>query len=236
MRIFIIVLLVISVNLNAQTLESFLTETNNFLSENVIRGKVDYYNIKKDINTLDKILAISNDLDLENISDNEYKVFWINLYNLCVIKGVTNDLKISSPLDVNGFFDVITYKVGHKNITLNDIENKLLRDKYSDPRFHFVLVCGAIGCPILINEAYMPDTIEQQLEAQTIKAINNPEFVKINRKKKKIEISEIFKWYKQDFVMNGTEIDFINLYLKEPISSKFKLSYYPYNWKLNIKE
>ncbi|WP_296352222.1 DUF547 domain-containing protein [Winogradskyella sp.] len=232
----IVVLFLLSINLNAQDLESFFTQTNDFLSKNVKDGKVDYHSIKKDIKTLDKIIALSNDLVLENINDNQYKAFWINIYNLCVIKGITNNLKINSPLDVNGFFDTITYQVGRKKIALNDIENKLLRDKYNDPRFHFVLVCGAIGCPVLLNEAYMPNTIDQQLEAQTTKAVNNSEFIKINRKKKRIEVSEIFKWYKKDFVMNGTEIDFINKYLKEPVSSKFKLSYYSYNWKLNIKK
>lgn len=232
----IIVLFLLSINLNAQDLESFFTQTNDFLFKNVKDGKVDYYNIKNDLKALDIIIGMSNDLVLEDVNDNEYKAFWINIYNLCVIKGITNNLKINSPLDVNGFFDTITYQVGGKKITLNDIENKLLRDKYNDPRFHFVLVCGAIGCPELIDTAYMPNTIDQQLEAQTVKAINNSDFIKINRKKKKVEVSEIFKWYKEDFVINGTEIDFINLYLKEPISSKFKLSYYSYNWKLNIKK
>ena len=98
------------------------------------------------------------------------------------------------------------------------IENKLLREKFNDPRVHFVLVCGAIGCPPLINYAYRPDTLEKQLDAQTRSAING-NFIKVHSKKKKLEVSEIMKWYRSDFIQNGTtEIDFINTYRNEKLS------------------
>ena len=42
------------------------------------------------------------------------------------------------------------------------------------------------------------------------------------------------EWYKEDFTMNGTtEIDFINKYRVEKVAEKSKLSYFPYNWKVN---
>lgn len=230
-----ILFLLLSIKINAQTLETFFNDTNKFLAEYVIDGKVDYEKISENQTSLDHIINMSNELNLNNITDNQYKALWVNLYNLCVIKVVVNNIKINSPLDVNGFFDKIVYRIGGRELTLNDIENQLLRKKFDDARLHFVLVCGAIGCPELIDTAYTPEMINQQLDTQTIKAINNPEFIRINRKKKRIAVSEIFKWYKEDFTINGTEIDFINLYLNEPIPSNFKLGYYSYNWKLNKK-
>ena len=108
-----------------------------------------------------------------------------------------------------------------------------LRAKFKDARFHFVLVCGAIGCPPLISKAYLPNTLETQLETQTKIALNGT-FLKVNTKKKHVEGSEILKWYKEDFTMNGTkELDFINKYRTEKIPSNFKLSYFTYNWNLN---
>ena len=42
------------------------------------------------------------------------------------------------------------------------------------------------------------------------------------------------EWYKEDFTMKGTsEIDFINKYKTEKLEGKYKLSYFPYDWKLN---
>ncbi len=95
------------------------------------------------------------------------------------------------------------------------------------------MVCGAICCPPLINKAYFPNILEAQLETQTKIALNGS-FLKVNIKKKPVEGSEILKWYKEDFTMNGeTEIDFINKYRTDQILNDFKLSYFSYNWNLN---
>ena len=141
---------------------------------------------------------------------------------------------MKSPLDKAGFFDKVSYNIAGKNVTLNTIENKLLRAVFNDARLHFVLVCGAKGCPPLIPTAYLPDILEQQLQKQTELAINGTSFIKVNSKNKRVEGSEILKWYKDDFVKKGqSEIDFLNQFRTEKISTKFKLTYSSYNWTLN---
>ena len=58
----------------------------------------------------------------------------------------------------------------------------------------------------------------------------------MNIKKKRVEASEILKWYKEDFTLNGTsEIDFINTYRTEKIPDNYKLTYFTYNWSLNTR-
>ncbi len=155
---------------------------------------------------------------------------------MSVIKGIINNFPTKSPLDDKGFFDKTKYKLAGKSITLNDIENTILRAEFKDPRFHFVLVCGAIGCPPLINEAYMPGTLDALLTKQTKLALNGNYFIKVNDKKKTVEGSEIMKWYIEDFTMNGgSEIDFINTYRDEKVPSNYKLTYSKYDWNLNKK-
>jgi hypothetical protein len=223
----------ITFSVTAQDLDLFLTQTNAFLGKHVSNGKVDYASINKDQSDLDELLKIASTITVKSTDANNYKAFWINAYNISVIKGIINNYPTKSPLDTTGFFDKTTYDLGGKEITLNDIEHKLLRAKFKDARFHFVLVCGAVGCPPLISEAYMPKTLEAQLERQTVKALNGS-FLKVNTKKKKVEASEIMKWYKEDFTMDGmTEIEFINKYRTEKIPSNFKLTYFTYNWNLN---
>jgi hypothetical protein len=95
-------------------------------------------------------------------------------------------------------------------------------------------VCGANGCPPITNFAYTPENLEQQLEQQTKLAINNPDFIKVNVKSKKVEISQIFEWYKEDFISTKSSyIDFLNKYKSEPIPTNFKVAFYTYDWSLN---
>ena len=180
-----------------------------------------------------EVLKTAEKISITKDNANNYQAFWINAHNLSVIKGIIDNYPTNTPLDHKGFFETKTYSLAGKKITLNDIEHKLLRAEFKDPRFHFVLVFGAIGCPPLISNAYMPDTLNKQLEAQTKLAINGV-FLKVNAKKKRVEASQIMEWYKEDFTMNGTtEIDFINKYRVEKVAEKSKLSYFPYNWKVN---
>jgi len=228
-----LVALLMTFSLSAQDLETFFSKTNTFLGEHVKNGKVAYADINKDPSGLNELLKIAEGITVKVSDAKNYQAFWINAYNLSVIKGIIDNYPTKSPLDDKGFFDKTTYSLAGKNITLNHIENKLLRAKFNDARFHFVLVCGALGCPPLVNKAYMPNTLEAQLETQTKIAINGS-FLKVNTKKKTVEVSEIMKWYKDDFTKDGmSEIDFINKYRTEQITDKFKFSYFTYNWSLN---
>ena len=119
-------------------------------------------------------------------------------------------------------------------MSLKYIEKNMLRKVMKDPLLNFVLVCAANGCPPLINKAYMPEYIEDQLENQTKISINNPNFIRINEKTKIIEVSEIFDWYKDDFLDNNARIiDFINKYRKEKLDESFTVAFYKYDWSLN---
>ena len=233
MKKFILLLALLFLNVSiAQDLNTFFSKANTFLNEYVKDGKVDYQSISDNQSNLDELLTIAKSISVETSDTKNYQAFWINAYNLAVIKGIIDNYPIQSPLDKQGFFDKIKYRLGGKDLTLNDIEHNLLRANFKDPRFHFVLVCGAIGCPPLISEAYTPDKLNAQLDRQTKEAING-NFLRINHKKKRVEGSEILKWYKEDFILEGNEIDFINKYLTNKIPTNYKLSYFSYNWNLN---
>ncbi len=231
-KIFTIVLLLnFSWGSYSQDLNDFFQKADTFFQTHVKNGKVAYDDIHDNTNNLNELLALAKQISVSKTDSDAYQAFWINAYNLSVIKGLITNYPINSPLDKSGFFDKTTYALGGMDITLNDIENKLLRAQFNDARFHFVLVCGAIGCPPLISKAYQPATLDKQLQQQTITALNDPKFIMV--KKGKVALSEIFKWYKEDFVLNGNEIDYINAFRKVPLNSDSKITYYPYNWKIN---
>ncbi len=218
---------------HAQGTADFFLETDTFLKAHVKDGRVDYKAIKDDSSQLNELLGMAENIAVSVENKEEYQAFWINGYNLLVIKGIVENYPLKSPLDVNGFFDKTKHAIGGENITLNDIENKRLRAVFpKEPRFHFVLVCAGLGCPPIIASAYKPETLDAQLETQTKSALNDPNFIQVN--KNKVKISQIFEWYKGDFTQDGqTLADFINKYRSEKLPGNAKVSYYPYDWTLN---
>lgn len=217
----------------SQDVNLFFEKANTFFKTNVAGGKVAYSEIHSNQEGLNEVLRLAETVSVRKDDTKMYQAFWVNAYNLSVIKGVIDNYPTKSPLDNAGFFDKVTYSLSGKTITLNDIEHKLLRTQFNDPRFHFVLVCGAVGCPSLISQAYLPNTINEQMDIQTKIALNGS-FLRINDKKKRVMASQIMEWYKDDFRINGgREIDFINTYRTHKIPNNYKLSYFPYDWSLN---
>ena len=227
----IIILFITAISLG-QNPTTFINKANDFFNSNVTNGRVNYKGIKNDPAALNELLALAKDVRVTKGDATNYQAFWINAYNISVIKGIVSKYPVKRPTDIGGFFDKTTYSLGGKEITLNDIENKMLRAVFpKEARFHFVLVCAGLGCPPIINAAYMPSTLEKQLQQQTVIALNNPDFIKV--KGNKVQISQIFEWYKKDFTQYGSEIAYINKFRKSPIDAGAKVSYYPYNWSLN---
>lgn len=232
--LFILLLILSFSESSAQGLESFFKDADVFFDSYVSDGKVDYKAIVEAPSQLNSLLEKAKKIEVSASDVTTYQSFWINAYNLSVIKGIINNYPIKSLLDKKGFFDKITYDVGNTSITLNDIENKKLREAFKkEARFHFVLVCAGLGCPPIINKAYKPETLETQLQKQTEIALNDPKFIRV--KGNKVQLSQIFEWYKGDFTQDGTEIEYINKFRKEAIPENAKVSYYNYDWRLNEK-
>lgn len=217
----------------AQSLNTFFGHADDFFHKYVQDGKVDYHRVASD-NSFDELVNEIATSDLSQVTDMERQAFYINSYNLLVIKGVVDEYPLKSVLSVNGFFKQNKFLVAGEKVTLEHIEQVKLLKEYSDPRFHFVLVCGAIGCPPITNFAYQPEKLNEQLAQQTHLAINNPVFIRVNEEKSNLELSSIFNWYQKDFGGSlKSVIEFINVYRVTPVSKDNKVSYYEYDWSLN---
>ncbi len=211
--------------------ELFFSQANDFFDMYVENGLVKYGQIKNDESKINDLVAYIGNADVSNFSADEKMAFYINAYNLLVINQVLDKYPLASPMKVPGFFDGKKHLVAGKKQTLNNLENNKIRT-FKDPRIHFVLVCAAVGCPKIAKFAYTPDKLEAQLTMQTKLALNNPEFVIVDENK--VKISEIFKWYRQDFGKSDKDlINFINKYRDTDLPEKTKLSYYTYDWKIN---
>ncbi len=209
--------------------DDFFDRTDGFLAEHVSFGRVDYQSIN--VSELDSLVSFLGTADFENEDLDTKKAFLINTYNLLVIKQVVDNYPINSPMAVDGFFKSNEYQVGGKAMTLNYLENDLMRAKYPDPRYHFVLVCGAIDCPPIDNKAFRPESLETHLETRTANALNNESFV--FEEEGKVYLSQIFEWYSVDFGGNTKEVlNYINGYRTVPFETT-KTTFYDYDWTLN---
>lgn len=229
MRLILICFLSVSFSVYSQTI---FNTSNDFFQTYVKNGEVDYRSIKAtEIKELTELFSTQN---ISNWSEVQKKVFYINAYNFYVVKIVKENYPVNSPMDVSGFFDKIKVNVSGEQKTLNEIENEILRKNFNDARLHFVLVCGAVSCPVIIDEAYFPSNLEELLTRQTKLALNNNNFIRVNTEERKVDISEIFKWYEEDFKSEYSSVlDFINNYRQEKIPLDYKVGYYTYDWSLN---
>lgn len=213
---------------------SFFDDTDSFLEKYVIGNSIHYSAIKTS-RELPLLINQVQTADLAEASDNEKKAFYINAYNLLVIQQVVDNHPLISVKDINGFFDAQEFVIAGEKTTLNALEKVKLIAETQDARLHFVLVCGARGCPPIINRAYRPETLEAQLETQTKLALNDPEFIKVNDGK--VEISQIFNWYASDFGKSSDRIlEFINQYRSTPLPLDTRFKYYTYDWILNEQD
>ncbi len=204
------------------------------LQKNVTaKGNVNYKGFKNDIVALDKYLNdLSNTtIDVKLWSVNERKAFWINAYNAFTVKLILNNYPVKAINDIKTPWKQKFISIGGKKLSLNQIEHEILRPKFKDPRVHFAIVCASKDCPLLLNVAFEAKTLEKQLETQTAVFVNDPQRNKVSVKK--LQISEIFNWFKTDFTANGTVADFVNKYSKVKAGPKAKISYLTYNWNLN---
>jgi len=214
--------------------QSFTDKADAFFSEYVDDGLVDYARIKREPKQLNVLVKEIAELDLSNkrVTPDFLKSFYINAYNILVIKQVVDLYPIEGPLKVEGFFNGMKHTVMGQELTLDQLEKETLYKQFPDPRLHFVLVCAAKGCPPLASYSYKPGQLEKQLVTRVEKVLNLDSFIRVN--KSKAEVSQIFDWYKGDFEKASDDVKkFINQYRNKKLAPGVKLSYYEYDWSLN---
>lgn len=207
---------------------SFFNDADAFFKKYVKNGRVNYSAIKSG----DDLQPIIESIQKSPIESSNEFAYLINAYNLLVIDKVISSYPIGSPMEKPSFFEEKKSILNGKKVSLNELENEIIRKKFKDPRVHFVLVCAGLGCPPITNFAYLPKKLEQQMNQQTKLALNNNNFV--YEKDGTTYLSEIFNWYSSDFGKNNPEIiDFINRYKSTPFPKENKIRHYPYDWTLN---
>lgn len=212
----------------------FTQAADQFFSTFVKDGLVDYQKVKQQMNEMNALYQQIGQTSLQDADKMEKKAFYINAYNLIVIRQIAKQYPVSSPMDIKGFFDQQKHKVAGEMLTLNELEKQKLLQTYQDARIHFVLVCAAVSCPPLASYAFTAEKLDQQIEERTRLALNDSKFIRVRPEQKKVEVSQILDWYKSDFLREAPSLlAYVNRYRTEKIPASYDLGYYEYNWQLN---
>ena len=163
-------------------------------------------------------------------SRNKSLAFWINAYNANTIKLILKNYPIKSIMDLNNGkpWDVKWIKIDQRTLSLNNIENDIIRPNYSEPRIHFAVNCAAKSCPPLLNKAWTEGNLNSNLERQTKSFINNPIYNTITSSN--VEVSKIFDWYRKDF---GDLKSYLNKFSSSKIGKNTSVNFKTYDWNLN---
>jgi hypothetical protein len=165
--------------------------------------------------------------------------FWIDAYNALAIKGI---LAGDAPLTTVGkyrYFISRTFRVGGGDLNLWGLEHKILIP-LGEPRVHFAIVCASWSCPKLRSGAYLPESLETQLEQAARDFINDSRRNRFDRDSRKAYLSMVFKWYREEFERaQGSLLRYLARYVDDPELAQllgtqdFTIEYVPYDWSLN---
>lgn len=209
-------------------------------------GRVDYGALLRDHADLDRYLAAvaaaRPDARPNQWSREEQIAFWVNAYNARVLDGVIRRPGLKSVLDVRkvlgiptlGFFRERRNTAGERR-SLDDIEHRILRARYAEPRLHFVLNCASVSCPALPERALTAATLEADLESATRRFLADSTRNRIDPERG-MRLSAIFKWYAEDFRSSDGSVQAFVL-RHRPASGKLRpdppVEYLKYDWSLN---
>lgn len=179
------------------------------------QGQVDYRALKANRAPLDQFIARLGALSPATYAtwDDDAKIaFWSNAYNAITLLYVIDHYPIqpggflararfprNSIRQIDGMWTDLTTPVLGKPITLDAIENEILRKEFNEPRIHMAIVCASIGCPYLRSEPYTAEKLDAQLTDQAKRFLGSKDKFLIDLAKSTVSISPIFKWFDSDF-------------------------------------
>ncbi len=193
---------------------------------------------------LDDYLTALSAVRISEFSRDEQRAYWINLYNALTMDVVLEHYPVASIRDISispGFFSVGPWgkkliRVEGEELSLDDIEHRILRPIWKDPRIHYAVNCAALGCPKLIRDAFTASNTEELLDRGAKDYINSEYGARFDSDTRLIA-SSLYDWYQQDF--GGDEpgvIDHLCLYAGAELATKLEgitdVYDFDYDWTL----
>jgi Protein of unknown function, DUF547 len=189
---------------------------------------------------INRLAAIS----ISRYNRTEQFAYWVNLYNALTVAVVLahyptksiRDIDISPGLFNTGPWGKKLLAVEGEPLSLNDIEHRILRPIWRDPRVHYAVNCASLGCPNLQPMAFTADDLDAGLETAARAYVNHPRGSRVE--KGALIVSSLYGWYEEDF--GGSEagvVAHLRWYADAGRAAALarvrEIDHYAYDWRLN---
>jgi len=164
-------------------------------------GLVDYRFMQAHRADLDAYLNAVGAARLDRLAPGQLEALLINAYNAYTVRAILDHPAVTSIKKIPGVWTETKRRIGGFDLTLDDIEHRILRPFFRDPRIHFALNCASRSCPPLPLWAYNGDRIDMQLEDQAATFLVDPG--NVTYEKEGLVVSRLFDWYGGDFTAKG---------------------------------
>ncbi len=182
-------------------------------------------------------------IEISTYNRDEQYAYWANLYNSITIRTILDNYPITSIRKIDGTGPLAVGPWGLKlatvegrEVSLDDIESRIMRPLWNDPRVHYAVNCASIGCPNLRMTAFRGATLDADLDEQARIHINNPRGVSIVDGK--LRVSSIYAWFEGDFGGSQSAVlAHLKKYAAPDLKAKLEgftsINGYDYDWDLN---
>lgn len=190
-------------------------------------------------------LAALSAVPISDFSRSEQRAYWINLYNALTVDVVLDHYPVDSIRDISispGFFSLGPWgkkliRIEGEEVSLDDIEHRILRPIWKDPRIHYAVNCASLGCPKLLPRAFTAANTEALLEEGARDFINSDHGARFDSDER-LTASSIYDWFQEDF--GGDEagvIAHLRIYAQPALAAKLEgvtdVYDFDYDWTLN---
>ncbi|EAT17232.1 DUF547 domain-containing protein [Desulfuromonas acetoxidans] len=260
-RWFVVALFLVVFPLTSHAFDQHHTQWTDQLQKYVVwvrdgmASEVDYMAWQKDRGALTRYLqqvSAVPEREYQRWSRNEQLAFLINAYNAFTVELVLQNYPVDSIKEIGSWFSSPWkrrfFMLFGEECSLDDIEHRMIRGRYGfdEPRIHFALVCASVGCPALLDEAYIAIDLDRQLDEAVSRFLSDRQRNRFNVTTGRLEVSSLFDWYSRDFIgFRGGETlkDFFRPYAqrlsgdlvgqKQIGQGRVLLEFLPYDWNLN---
>jgi len=204
-------------------------------------GWVDYDCVKNEAALLDGYLSSLGQVELGLLGRDEELALLINAHNAFVLRLL---IELDTPSSVKkviqgDYWTAKRWSVGGRIVSLDDLVNRWIRPQFGEPRSHFALVRGAVGCAPLRAEAYTGERIDAQFADQVRYVHAHQTWCRFDGVNRLAMLTPIYEWYGQDFQTESANIvRYAAQHGKAPWTetdhgTPIRIVWQDYDWRLN---
>lgn len=184
------------------------------LRAHVKKGLVDYPAFKSNAD-FSKYLAALKTAKLDGLEEAERIAFWLNVYNAFTIQLVSNRGETESIRNIDKALGLFKLKgpwsrpfveAAGQTLTLDDVEHRILRHDFSEPRVHFAMSFATLGGPPQRSEAYTGLKLDEQLEDQAHSFLRDSTKNRVDTSRYTVYLSPVITRHRGDFGESTTAL------------------------------